>query len=187
MSASTDSVVEGHAFTCSSAQGMFPGWGSNPSPLPCKGRLLITGPPGKPLFLTFKPEVHPVHPPAFQNCKTDPISFYVLAPTPHRACVGGFHVAAALASSRTHEAGFSTRPQLLLNLPHAPSGRKEPDPRGQQDDPGSVEAKPAAALVYNTTHEPSHRFPSAFGRAVNTPGRVTIRHAVPGMLSGTWP
>ena len=27
---------------------------------------------------------------------------------------------------------------------------KEPDPLGQQDDPGSVEAEPAAALVYNT-------------------------------------
>ena len=62
-------------YTCSVAHAIFLGRGSNLSPLPCKGRVLTTGPPGKPLFLTFKPEVHPVHPPAFQNCRTDPISF----------------------------------------------------------------------------------------------------------------
>ena len=137
-------------FTCSAAHTIFLGRGSNLSPLPCKGRLLTTGPPGKPLFLTFKPGVHPVHPPAFQNCRTDPISFYILAPPLTEPAGGGFHGEATLAFSRTQKGGFSTGPRLLMNLPHTPSGMKEPDPLGQQDDPGSVEAKPAAALVYNT-------------------------------------
>ena len=139
-------------FTCSAAHAIFLGRGSNLSPLPCKGRLLTTGPPGKPLFLTFKPEVHPVHPPAFQNCRTDPISFYILAPPLTEPAGGGFHGEATLAFSRTQKGGFSTGPRLLMNLPHTPSGMKEPDPLGQQDDPGSVEAKPAAA--WRSPHRP---------------------------------
>lgn len=67
--------------------------------------------------------------------------------------MGGFHVEAMLAFSQPPtKRRFSTGPQLLLNLPHAPSGMKEPDSLRQQDDPGSKEAKHAVALVYNTTH-----------------------------------
>ena len=94
-----------------------PRLGIQPKPLPCKGRLLTTGPPGTPLLLTFTPEVHPVHHPAFQNCRTDPISFHVLAPPLHRACGGrvsrrgnaGFF-------STTHERGVQQTSTALVEF-----------------------------------------------------------------------
>ena len=67
--------------------------------------------------------------------------------------MGGFHVEATLVfSQQPTNVEFSTGPQLLLNLPHEPSGMKEPGSLSQHDDPGSEEAKPAAAFVYNTAH-----------------------------------
>ena len=67
--------------------------------------------------------------------------------------MGGFHVEETLAFSQPPMKGeFSRHPQLLLNLSHEPSGMKQPGTLGPQDDPGSEEAKPSAALVYNNSH-----------------------------------
>ena len=73
-----------------------------------------------------------------------------LAPSPHRACGGrvsrrgnaGFF-------SATHEGGVQhTSTALAEGATHA--RQNEGALSAQQDDPGSEEAKPAAALVFNT-------------------------------------